>query len=274
MVEAQVFQPENGPSVQAILFCPGFPGMGALLFEQRHAAALVQCGYDVIVIHHKGIRLDSPTAPAMVNNAARLMQGRQCGETHLGGGPAMIDEWLCEPMAALQDIDGRYESIHVIGNSFGALACLWSLTEPEAPGSNVKSIILLAGCQGLAEGGDADIVDRVWKPEFIAASRITDKVALNDPKAINATLRHVYEILPDRVAEKLRPDIALTYVVVEKDEFLTLADTKNFKAAIGGRGELVIDMVSRAWLDYGLIAHDTPDYKTEDFLMLIRNDHG
>ncbi len=42
-VEAQVFEPDAGSSA-AILFCPGFPGMGATIFEQRHAAALVEEG--------------------------------------------------------------------------------------------------------------------------------------------------------------------------------------------------------------------------------------
>jgi pimeloyl-ACP methyl ester carboxylesterase len=266
-VEAQVFEPDAGAHA-AVLFCPGFPGMGGTVFEQRHAGALTDEGYAVYVIKHKGTKLSGALAPALINNASRLMAGRKAGETHIGGGGATIEEWMVEPFKALKVLHMAYDAIHVIGNSFGALSALWSLSEQGAMISKVKSLLLYAGAQGVNDGTE-DSVMRIWQPEFLMSTSITDKVSLNDPFDIVAMLGKVYLALPERV--KAMPEsIALTYLVVERDEILRLSDTENFNAAIGGRGTIVINSDDRGWPEHGLLAHDTPDYKTEDLLQLIR----
>lgn len=241
--------------------------MGGTVFEQRHAASLVEEGYAVFVIKHKGTKLSGAYAPVMVNNAARLAQGRAIGDTYICGGCATIDEWLVEPLKALHMLHTAYDSIYVIGNSFGALSSLWSMTQENAPVSKVKSLLLYAGAQGVDEG-EAGIM-RLWQPAFLMAPRITEKVTLNDPFDIVERLRDVYRLLPRRVSERLPVHIGLKYLVVEQDELLSIADTKAFQSAIGGRGDIVIDTVDHAWPEAGLLAHDTPNYKTEDLLLLI-----
>lgn len=262
--EAQAFLPEDIKNNKAVLFCPGFPGAGATLFEQRHAGALTAEGYDVYVIKHKGIRLDSPTAPFMVNNSARLAEGKREGERYIGGGIASIDDWLTEPLPALAELHEKYQSIDVIGNSFGALSSLWSLTMPGAAASKVKSLVLYAGAQGMA-----DSIMRIWKPDYITVPRIADKVALEDAVQIVARLKTVYEELPKRVLEELASHISLTYLVVERDELLTLTDTDLFRAAIGGRGRVVMDTIDKPLPEHGLMAHDTPEYPTDKILELL-----
>ncbi len=267
-VEFQLFEPEKGAAA-AILFCPGFPGMGGTVFEQRHAAALTEEGYAVYVIKHKGTKFSGAMAPVMVNNGARLMEARKNGETHIGGGPASIHEWLAEPLAVMRSIHAAYDSIHVIGNSFGALSALWSMTEEGAPLDKVKTLLLYAGAQGVDAGDEHDTIMRLWQPQFLMANRITDKVAVSDPFDMVTVLKKLYGDLPERM-KKLPASIGLTYLVVERDELLRLADTEKFKASIGGRGAIVMDADDHAWPDYGLLAHDTPNYKTEDLLQLIR----
>ncbi len=266
-VEAQVFEPDAGADA-AILFCPGFPGMGGTVFEQRHAAALADEGYAVYVIKHKGIRIASAHAPVMINHAGRLNEAHRKEEKYLGGGAATIDEWLTEPLRILPLLDKAHKSIHVIGNSFGALSALLSLTESGAAIGKVQSILLYAGAQGVDDGTE-DCIMRLWKPEFLMASRITDKVALNDPFDVVETLKRVYSVLPARV-KALPESIAITSLVVDRDELLNIGDSKAFQAAIGGRGKIVIDTVDHAWLEMGLLAHDTPNYRTDDLLKLIR----
>lgn len=266
-VEVQVFKPD-APSRSAILFCPGFPGAGSVVFEQRHAGALTDAGCDVYVIHHKGTRTNGGYAPSVINNSSRLQQALENGEAHLGGGPATIDDWMIEPLVTLKHISSLYAHIHLIGNSYGALSSLWSLTEPDAPISNVRSLLLYAGAQGMDDGTDAGIM-RIFKEEFINLPRITEKVELNPAKEIVATLKNVYKSLPSRVLEHLPESISLTYLVVEKDEILRLSDTEAFNAAIKGRGKIVVDTVDHAWPDAGLWAHDTPDFRTKDLLELI-----
>lgn len=267
LVEAQVFAPESG-SGDAILFCPGFPGVGAALFEQRHAAELVENGYSVIVLRHSGTRLDGPHAPLMVNNAARLAQGRKNGDTHLGGGPSSVEAWLEEPLTALESIAGQYKNIHVIGNSFGALSAMWSLTAPGAPLQNIRHLLLQAGAQGVDRGA-ADDVMRIWKPEFVNMPRITDKVTLDTPEKTVAAVKNCYQNLPARM-QGLPASIKLTFLVVARDELLRRSDSEEFQAAIGGRGTIVMDDIDQPHPDHNLMAHDMPDYPTENFLTLIR----
>ena len=269
-VEAQVFAPDTPDNAKAILFCPGFPGVGAGVFEQRHAAALAEAGYNLIVLRHNGTRLDGPHAPLMINNAARLMKGRRNGHTHIGGGPSTVQDWLLEPLTALKVISGIYQDIIVIGNSFGALSSLWSLTEKDADLDQVRHILLLAGAQGIAESDHAFNAMRIWKPEFLTVPRITDKVSLDAPDSIVSTLARVYRELPARVMT-LPESIALTSLVVARDELLHIEDSRRFQAAIGGRGHIVIDNIDQAHPAYNLMAHDMPDFPAEDLLELLEN---
>lgn len=260
-VEAQVWEPDTATR-RAILFCPGFPGAGATIFEQRHAATIAEAGYALIVLRHAGTRLDGPHAPSMVNNGARLAQGRTRGDTHLGGGPATIDGWLIEPLTALRALAGRYDDIYVIGNSFGALSSLWSLTDPAAPLDNVRHVLLQAGAQGTMD------TMRIWIPEFIGMSRVTERVSLNDPKDIADTLKFVYERLPARV-RALPERIGLSAIVVARDEILKLSDAEGFNDAIGGRCRIVVDEIDQPYHQHNLMAHDMPDYPTAMLLDLL-----
>lgn len=268
-VEAQVFSPEVD-TPDCILFCPGFPGAGATLFEQRHAATLVHEGYTLVVLRHAGTRLDGPTAPQMINNAHRLMLARRKGEKLIGGDePATMDTWLMEPHVAFKRLSEKFLNIHVIGNSFGAVSALWSLTEGDLAMNHVKSLLLMAGAQGVVENTPASIM-RIWLPQFIELPRVTEKVALEPGVQVAATLKYAYEQMPARVKAHLPDTIPLSYLVVKNDEILTMYDTEQFKAAIGGRGTIVIDEIDRAHPNHALLAHDMPDYPTEYILDILQ----
>lgn len=127
-VEAQIFEPEIPiPN----LIRSDFPGAGATLFEQRHAASLVEFGYTLVVLRHTG-------TPAYYGLCAVDGEPRGAppdvgagkGEAHLGGGSSSVADWLLEPLTALNVLSPDYENIFVIGNSFGALSSLWSFTMP------------------------------------------------------------------------------------------------------------------------------------------------
>lgn len=262
-----MFEPET-PTQKAILFCSGLPGMGATVFEQRHAAALCDHGYCVLVIKHKGARLTGAFAPCFINNASRLMEGRAKNESHLGGGAANIQEWLDEPRHVLNVISVKFKNVYMIGNSFGAISALYALTCDNVDLSNIKSVLFLAGAQGVWVDGDEMGIARIWKPAYLAMPHITQKVEILDPVGACARLREVYLELPEKV--KVLPEhIKLTYLVVAQDEILRLADTQAFQAVIGGRGKIVMDTDDHAWPEAGLMAHDTPNFKTEDLIGLI-----
>lgn len=268
-VEAQIFEPEH-ETRKVILFCPGYPGMGAVHFEQRHVATLAQEGYAVVVLRHCGTRLDSPSAAAMVNNGARLRHARQHSQTHLGGAPSSVAYWLEEPLIALKTLTNVYEDIYVLGNSFGALSSLWSLTSADAPLSKVRKLVLVAGAQGVLSADPESDIMRIWKAEYMAVPRITDKVSFLSVEDDIATLRQTYEVLAERT-KALPSAIDLSYIVVSQDEILKPADTERFRDAIGGRGTVIVDDLDKPYYDYNLMAHDMPDYPTENFLALLKD---
>jgi len=265
-VEAQVFHPDT-PSQKLILFCPGFPGLGATIFEQRHAAELAEQGYDVVVIKHAGTRLDSGFGPMALNNAARLAQGRRDGEVHLGGGPSSVAAWLREPAIALQNLHVNYADITVIGNSFGAVAALWSLLVGGAPAQAIHRLILMAGAQGVDSGAEG--IMRIWNPVFLANSVIAQSISVDSPDSIVATMESAYADINHRAAD-LPAHIALTYLVVSNDELLSLKDTEAFKNDVmKGRGDIVIDDMETAYPIIGLTAHYMPNYPTNKLLELL-----
>lgn len=268
IVEAQFFAPD-GKSDRLILMCSGFPGMGGTRFEQRHAAAFAQMGHTVGVIKHAGTRLDVPDSAYMVNNAARLMQARQNGEKHLGGGPSTLKAWLNEPRIILNALRDAFPRIDVIGNSFGAVSALWSLTREDAPLDKIRNLLFLAGAQGVDTDPMTGIM-RIWNPAFLSAPVIWEKITLDTPLSINLSLKEAYGEIAQK-AGALPDTIAITYIVVTADELLKVSDTEAFRTTVmGGRGTVVLDQLDRAYPAHGLLAHDTPDYPTEKLMEYLK----
>lgn len=267
-VEVQFFAPESR-SDRLVLFCPGFPGRGATLFEQRHATALAQAGMTVAVIKHAGTRLDGPDAPFMVNNAVRLMEGRAAGDRHLGGGPSTVAHWLKEPQIVLNALRDAFARIDIIGNSFGAVSALWSLIQSDAPLAKIKTLLLYAGAQGV----DSDPVNgimRVWNPMFLAAPALAEKIEIDAPMSVNQTMKNAYADIAAK-AGTLPAHIDIRYLVVTGDEILKVADSEHFRDQImQDRGDIVLDTIDRAYPAHGLLAHDTPDYPTEKLMELLQ----
>lgn len=267
-VEAQLWQSTTAPqATRLVLFCPGFPGAGAGHFEQRHAAALAHSGADILVIKHAGTRLDTPFAPAVVNNAQRLFEGRKHGHTHLGGGPSTAAQWLREPLIVLQALAHRYARIDMIGNSFGAVSALWSLCQPQAPLDRVGTLLLYAGAQGVDDGNPVIGIMRVWHPMLLANPMIAERVSLDPPQAIHDTMQAAYAEIAAK-APYLPHSISVTSLVVAADEILKRSDAEAFHALLG-RGQIVDDTLDRAYPTANLLAHDTPDYTTEKLMELL-----
>lgn len=269
-VEGQVFSPDT-PSKKLILFCPGFPGAGATVFEQRHAAALAEAGYVLVVLKHSGTRLQGPQAPQMINNAWRLAEARRNGDTHLGGGPSSVEDWLLEPLTALEVLSDQFDQIDVIGNSFGALSSMWSMTMPGAPIGNIRNLLLMAGAQGFHGPENPGDIMRIWKAEYVSVARITEKVTLNEPGQQIAAIKKCYQELPLRM-RNLPSQIKLKSLVVMQDELMRLSDAEEFQAAIGGRGAIYKDEIDNAYPEHGFLAHDMPEYPTENLLSLLAAD--
>ena len=268
IVEAQFYAP-NGKSDRLVLMCSGFPGMGGTRFEQRHAAALAESGMTLGVIKHAGTRIDTPDGPFMLNNAWRLMQARAKGEKHLGGGPSTVANWLKEPQIILNALRDAFARIDIIGNSFGGVSALWSLIQSDAPLDKIQTLLFYAGAQGV----DTDPVHgimRVWNPAFLAHPALADKIDIDAPMSVNLTMKNAYEDIAAKAGD-LPAHINIKYLVVTGDELLKVGDSEHFRDKVmKGRGEIILDTISRAYPAHGLLAHDTPDYPTDKLMELLQ----
>ena len=255
-----------------ILFCPGFPGGGATLFEQRFAELLQKEEYSLFMLRHNGTRLDSDTADFMLNRRQFPKAVPFHDGSFIGGGSSSVAEWLTEPQTILETLGAEYTNITVIGHSFGAVAALKSLINLNQIShrilERVQRCILLAPAVGLLREHEEDVMDTIWQPDLIASEMVTERVALNAPEYILQDLRNVYTGLGDD-AKQLPADIKKIFVHVERDEYVRHEDVEEFAHYIDPDSVFVVDKFERHDPRHGLDAHDMPNFPQQSMLDLI-----
>jgi len=212
---------------------------------------------------------DDPATEFVLQGDGRLMKARQKGETHLGGGPSTMAAWLKEPQIVLDALRNAFARIDIIGNSFGAVAALWSLTQEDAPLDKIQSLLLYAGAQGVDTDPMQGIM-RVWNPMFLAAPAIAERIEIDAPMTASMTMKDAYAHIAAKSGD-LPAHINLKYLVVTADEILKVSDSEDFRDTVmKGRGEIILNTTCRAYPAHGLLAHDTPDYPTEKLMELLQ----
>lgn len=271
-VDARVIHPHS-ESGDLILFCPGFPGGGATIYEQAHADQVVVHNYTQIVLRHNGTILDGPKSDFMLNNIQYPKATTHHHDGWIGGKPSSIAGWLIEPQTVLEEVGFSYSNIYVLAHSFGAVALLNSLANLHENGSHildkVQAVALLAPALGVLEGKEEENIMRIWHEDFLTSSAVLEKVALeDDPPSIQMAMKNIYRFLPQRVAS-LPGHIRFNLLHVARDEYIREEDVRGFAAACK-RGDVVIDTIDHPHKAHGGIdAHDMPDYPTEMLLQLI-----
>lgn len=269
---ARIIHPAH-ESGDLILFCPGFPGGGASLFEQRHASQIIAENFVLAVLRHNGTFLDGAFAEEMLNSSQFPKAVPSALDRWIGGKPARFADWLMEPQTVLEDIATAFTNIYLIGHSFGCLAALNALANLNENGhpamGRVKSCLCLAPALGTLEGDDANNVMHLWGDDALNDPSVLERVDLADgPEFARAILREVYETLPDRVVA-LPPQLDLIFVQVAHDEIVREKDVRNFMTACG-RGRFVLDEIDHPMRGHHPVnAHDMPIYPTELLLEQI-----
>lgn len=255
-----------------ILFCPGFPGGGATLFEQRYAEILQKEEYSLFTLRHNGTRLDTDVADFMLNRRQFPKAVPFHDGDYIGGASSSIAEWVTEPQTVLETLGAEYTNITVIGHSFGAVAALYSLINLNNAShrilERINRCILLAPAVGLLREYDDDVMDTLWHPEFIASEIVTERVALNAPESILQDLRNAYVSLRDG-AKQLPTGMKKIFVHVERDEYVRYQDVEEFANYIDPDSIFMVDKFERRDPRHGLDAHDMPNFPQQSLLDLI-----
>lgn len=271
-VDGRVIHPPT-ESGDLILFCPGFPGGGATLYEQTHADQICAEEYTQIVLRHNGTILDGPHSDVILNSAQYPKATTHHHDGWIGGRPASLAEWLVEPQVVLQDIGFSYSNIYIFGHSFGAVALLNSLANLHEGGHHIleriRACALLAPALGTLQGRDEENIMRIWHEDFLTSSVVRERIGLkDDPASFQIGIKNVYSFLPQRVAA-LPWSIRLNFLHVAKDEYIRESDVRSFAESCR-RGEVIIDTIDHLHKGRRSVeAHDMPDYPTELLLRLI-----
>lgn len=151
-IEGKLFLPKSDKSNKELVICePGMPGDAVILFDSRHAPALVKEGYAVFVARHNGTKLQGEKVDNYVHCPQKKEFSSQSGQDHVGK-EFSFQEWGKEIHTAIMGLEAGFEKINLIGHSMGAPNNLNSLLilakeNPEVA-DKIKSFVSLAGAVG------------------------------------------------------------------------------------------------------------------------------
>lgn len=262
----------SAPCGDLVLFCPGFPGGGSTLFEQRFVERLLDEEYNVCVLRHNGTRLDTPEGQWMLNSEQFPKAIPFHDGAFIGGAPSRVREWIEEPLTALETIGAEFSEIIVVGHSFGSVTALNSLCALQESGSRildrVQRVVLLAPAVGLLRDHADDVMDTLWVDEFITSDLVTSRVALNSCDEIKQDLRAVYASLGER-ASRLPERLSKIFVHVDRDEYVRRDDVEEFARFIDKDSRFFIDKFDRHDPRLGIDAHDMPQFPQQILVDMI-----
>jgi hypothetical protein len=272
-VEGRMIRPEH-ESGDLVLFCPGFPGGGATIYEQRHSETITKENFSQIIIRHNGTILNGEYSDAMLNKRQFpnvLPHHRE--HNYLGAKLPTIEDWLLEPQTVLEDIGCNYTNIYIYAHSFGAVAALHSianLNEINHPViARIKTCICMAPALGTLEGSETENIMRVWQDGYTVSEMITGRVVFDERNNLKTSMRNIYQELPERIS-KLSGKLSIVMLHVAQDEYIREKDIRDFCKESGHEDSFMLDEIDRYIPTHGgMDAHDMPVYPTELLLELI-----
>jgi len=232
-VEGKIFLPEN-PNGEAVILAPGFPGGAAGRLEKTYARALIDEGYTVVCLRHNGtfIGHEGGEAEKIINCPERQQDAQAMGQQHFGENKPEGYQWTDlthETIAPFVVLAGKFDKIHLVGNSFGAAMDMISLGEiarrrPDLI-NHAGNFISLAGYLGQARALESGSYHGV-KPEWPVEKFIDAELADVEENHVNITKdREVFqrslEGIPKQLEQvKFPPEVNQILVVAHNDPLI------------------------------------------------------
>jgi pimeloyl-ACP methyl ester carboxylesterase len=266
-------------ATRLIIFEPGFPGGASTDFERLHIRGLLSAGYAVFVARHRGTIINGKYSEYYINCAKRQEKATLENQKVLGNGHASFDDWLREPLIALNSLSTGFEEIFLVGHSFGGLAVLSSATtffqQTSEHGAKVKKIVSLAGVGGKIRAADDRILKR-WDEYFYSDWGVLDRVEIGELAENIGYIQYAHEHIHNHahVIPKSVHVICLTAygdTAESVDELISPLEALDVIVSVG-HGTLVIDTTQRPDPEAGKLSHELEALKTSDLLKLIDPD--
>lgn len=308
------------------IFGPGFPGRGSADLERLHLEKLTAAGFTVLAPRHNGSLLTGKFSDFYISCPERQALAREIGQHALGSEPSCnqgsepdnepgakpdqsftaLDRWLLEPFVAYQALAPHFNSVVMLGHSFGGLALMYSTIALFKTGEinrmfegkkhNLRRIISMAGATGIIRGQainrlstdkDAshgivsenqvseDGIIKMWQG-YVDSPFIQERVSIG-PKEDNLRhLEHGYRTI-HADAKAIDPDVDFICLHPWGDEPGTFDELISIKQPLElllsmGRGALIVDKTQKADAAKEQLAHDMCDLDTGFLLKLLDTD--
>lgn len=277
-VEGKLYLPKQSNG-SVLLFEPGFPGDGSTRLDNLWAKGLVENGYAIFAARHNGTIINGEYSNTYLNSPEREEQAKTRGQEILGekDNPT-IDDWLNEPVVALEAFASSHQEVVLAGHSFGALATLSSLINfakqnPELA-SRVKRFVSLAGTVGRFRG-DNETPMLGWD-NYIDTDAVRAKVRIGNKEANIEKLRDAYLKIHEQTYA-FPKDMEFLFVVPwgnkpgTTDELVPPVEALDMLATLG-KGYLIVDQKEIADETNGRLAHDMDNLKPETLVQFLNKD--
>jgi len=164
-VEGKIYFPKN-TNGELILFTPGFPGGNAGRFEKIYTQAFLDAGYTFFTIRHNGTSLTNGELSADILNSEKRMDiALQVNEHHIGGTTAKgcdPDIMMDEPIVAINALQGKFQKIHLIGQSMGVASNYNAVTKLRDDQEFKQKLGNIIGISGFITG-EQESSDGIWE---------------------------------------------------------------------------------------------------------------
>jgi pimeloyl-ACP methyl ester carboxylesterase len=266
------------PAVRAtklIIFEPGFPGGASTDFERLHLKGLLGAGYAAFAARHRGTLINGPHSDYYMNCSKRQEKAAAENQKVLGDGQASMEDWLSEPLIALDALGGAFEELIFVGHSFGGLAIMHAASQLFKQKyryyDKVKKLVHLAGVGGRLRSPHDRTIER-WS-EFIQADWATNRIEVGDAAQNIDHIRKAHETLHQSAAAipSSVDVICLTAFGDTEDavdELIPPHEALDIIVSVG-HGTLVVDTTQRTNPAAGEMAHELFSLKTDALLKFV-----
>lgn len=268
----------GGPTdKELVIFQPGFPGGAARDLEEWHFPELLTRDRSIFTVRHNGTILDGKHSSYYINCPERLEQASIKKEHVLGKEQATLATWLEEPLVALEALAENFETIILVGHSFGCLSLAWCLvTADKALFEKVGKIVFLAGSLGRIRSGKLeDPVLQDWR-HHLDTDWIRERVEIGSVEENLKTLLKANTTIHDEISKFPAIDPILLHPWGDTpdsiDERIHIQESLDFIVSLG-RGYLIVDKTQKPNAEKGAAVHDLPNLKTAFLSKLFEPDY-
>ncbi len=260
-IEGKFFESEKEDS-EIIIFVPGMPGSSVKLAEDKHVKELVDNGYSVLVLRHRGLKISSEK---LVNCEQRVNIDSSLG---VGKGDNSLEKIYSELAIVLNSMSSQVKKIHLVGHSTGSACIAYSLPKiKDDIRKKIDKFISAAGWLGefdestgyFDKGGRFDVSKLEgyfdYCKQFIELGDIKDEVE---------SQKKLFDFIRNN---PLPESIDFISLISDRDEYIDKNEPREFQN-IQGRGLNIVTRGDRDSDDFEY--HDLSNVETKNLIRCLR----